>query len=140
MLKRVDRFKNEFFYFLEGEKRFNFRNSKEKLLLLYYRISFFYIRKQKHNRTIRRFNFLESRHDDGRTLFIERRNGGEKKGSGRVGRCRYEFRFVYEYASDVNSTRGRSGPLQLQLHTRAAMQAACDRESTLRLPSAGRLA
>lgn len=86
------------------------------------------------------FNFLESRHD-GRTLFIERRNGGEKKGvesvvAGNV----YEFRFVYEYASDVNSTRGRSSPLQLQLHTRAAMQAACDRESTLRLPSAGRLA
>lgn len=80
-------------------------------------------------------------------LFIERLV--EKKGVV-VGRSREtgggtsSFR-VREYASDVNSTGGgeggrSGGPLQLQLHTRAAMQAACDRESTLRLPPAGRLA
>lgn len=47
-------------------------------------------------------------------------------------------RVGYEYANDVNS-RGRVVPLQLQLRTLAAMQASRDRESTLRLPLAGRL-
>lgn len=84
----------------------------------------------------------ESRHD-GQMLFIERlveRKGVVVGSSWETGGSTSSFR-VREYASDVNSTERRSGgPLQLQLHTRAAMQAACDRESTLRLPSAGRLA